>query len=173
MSGNIFIDKNEIKKFINTLVYPYNFLDFETFGPAIPILKNSKPYENLPFQFSLHIQENENDAIKHFEYINKKIKDFRLEFAEKLLKNIKYTGSVIVYNQSFEKNVISSLAKLFPEIKKDLLNINNRMVDLLKPFRSRNLYSPGTNGSASIKNVLPVFTNKTYENLDIKDGIYH
>ena len=171
LSGNIFIDKKEIKKFINTLVYPYNFLDFETFGPAIPILKNSKPYENLPFQFSLHIQENENDAIKHFEYINKKIKDFRLEFAEKLLKNIKSTGSVIVYNQSFEKNVISSLAKLFPEIKNDLLNINNRMVDLLKPFRSRNLYSPEQNGSASIKNVLPVFTNKTYENLDIKDGM--
>ena len=171
LSGDVFVNKKEIKKFLDTLIFPYYFLDFETFGPAIPIFKNSKPYENIPFQFSLHIQENENSEIKHVEYISKDKKDFRLEFAETLLKSIKKTGSVIVYNQSFEKNVISSLSDIFPEIKHDLLKINERMIDLLRPFRSRHLYSPKQNGSASIKAVLPTFTNESYDDLEIQGGM--
>ena len=72
-----------------------------------------------------------------------------------MIKDIPKDGSVIVYNQGFEHSRINELAELFPDLKDELLRINNNMVDFLPPFKKRQFYMKEMQGSASIKKVLP------------------
>ena len=109
--------------------------------------------------------------LEHHEYLHQTRDDPRIMFTEKLLNVCEQVGTIIVYNQSFEMNIIKLLAKNFPENSASLLDLNKRMVDLLIPFRSRWVYSPDQNGSASIKRVLPAFTGKNYKDLDIQGGM--
>ena len=171
LNKETFIDRKKISTFFNSLSYPLFFLDFETFSPAIPIFENTKPYEPIPFQFSLHIERNIGSELEHHEYLHKTRDDPRVMFTKKLLNVCEQVGTIIVYNQSFEMNIIKLLAKNFPENSASLLDLNKRMVDLLIPFRSRWVYSPDQNSSASIKRVLPAFTGKNYKDLDIQGGM--
>ena len=91
--------------------------------------------------------------------------------AKALLNLCGDSGSVIVYNQSFEKGCNNGLATSFPELANDIKKINDRMIDLLTPFKSRFLYHPAQKGSASIKAVLPAFTDQDYNDLEIGDGL--
>lgn len=90
---------------------------------------------------------------------------------KKLIETIGDTGSVIVYNQGFEEVRDNEMARDFPEYADQLHSINDRMVDLLIPFRERGLYKPCQNGNASIKQTLPAFVPEvSYENLGIHNG---
>ena len=109
--------------------------------------------------------------LEHHEYLHQTRDDPRIMFTKKLLNVCEQVGTIIVYNQSFEMNIIKLLAKNFPENSASLLDLNKRMVDLLIPFRSRWVHSPDQNGSASIKRVLPAFTGKNYKDLDIQGGM--
>lgn len=164
------INKDKIKEFLSSLEYPLYYLDYETLNPAIPMFEDSSPYNQIPFQFSLHIQEEKGGELKHIGFLHKDKTDPRRELAEYLVKNCGKKGSVIVYNESFEKSRNSELAELFPDLRDDLLAINKRAVDLLIPFRQRALYSPKQQSSASIKAVLPAFTDLSYEKMEVKNG---
>ena len=76
-------------------------------------------------------------------------------FAESMIKDIDKAGSVIVYNKGFEHSRINELIQLYPDLKDELLRINNNMVDFLPPFKKRQFYMREMKGSASIKKVLP------------------
>ena len=165
------IDKEGINKFLSSLVYPLYYLDYETIFPAIPIFNNSKPYQQIPFQFSLHIQEQPVGELKHIEFLYTDNGDPREAFVQTLIRSCGDKGSVVVYNQSFESTRNRELGYTFPQYKAELDVINDRMVDLLVPFRSRYLYHPKMLGSASIKSVLPAFVPElSYEELEIGDG---
>ena len=91
--------------------------------------------------------------------------------AKQLIDDCGKKGSIVVYNLSFEAGVNKTLAKKYRKFAKELCTINDRMVDLLIPFRSRYLYHPGQQGSASIKAVLPAFVpDMSYERLEIPQG---
>jgi len=171
LSNEIYIDKEKISNFLDRINFPTFYLDFETFSPAIPLFLDTKPYQKIPFQLSLHIEEKKGSFLKHKKYLHKQKSDPRPKFAENLLEHCQKIGTILVYNRSFEMSIIKSLAKTFPDIKNDLLALNDRMVDLLEPFRSRYLYRSEQMSSASIKKVLPAFTNKSYKNLSIQDGL--
>lgn len=164
------INSEEIKKFMNTLYYPLYFLDFETFQQSIPQYDNIKPYEQIPFQYSLHYIENENDTLKHKEFLSKPDVDPRRMLAEQLVNDIPKDVCVLAYNMSFEKTVIKNLAELYPDLKEHLLNIKNNIKDLMIPFYNRDYYNKDMQGSYSIKYVLPaLFKNDeslNYHNLD-------
>ncbi len=81
------------------------------------------------------------------------------------------SGSIVVYNQGFEKGVLRALANVFPEYNEWVESLNDRIIDLLAPFRSFHYYDAKQKGSASIKNVLPVLTGTSYDHLDISDGM--
>ena len=81
------------------------------------------------------------------------------------------SGSIVVYNQSFEKGVLRALANVYTEYDKWVESLNDRIIDLLAPFRSFHYYDARQKGSASIKNVLPVLTGTNYDYLDISDGM--
>jgi hypothetical protein len=170
-TNNIHIDATSIKDFLTQLKFPLYYLDYETISPAVPLFNNSSPYETIPFQFSLHIQSKKGGALKHVEFLHTGTYDPRPGFLEALVKSCRKSGSIVVYNKAFEAGVNNKLAERFPDYKDRLEKINNRMVDLLVPFRSRYLYHPEMAGSASLKSVLPAFVpDLTYEGLAINNG---
>jgi len=148
------IDKEVIKKFLDTIKFPINFFDFETFQNAIPRFDDQRPYQQIPFQYSLHIVY-EDGTVEHKEFLGDENSDPRPALIEQMLMDITDKGSIVAYNQSFEKSRINELAYFNEEQKEELLALNERFVDLIVPFRRRGYYHPDFNGSFSIKSVLP------------------
>ena len=164
-------DVTGINAFLGQLEYPLYYLDYETISPAVPLFDHSSPYETIPFQFSLHVQSKKGGDTEHTEFLHTGTDDPRPGFLEALVEACSKRGSVVVYNQAFESGVNNKLALNFPAYSARLEKINKRMVDLLVPFRSRHLYHPAMEGSASLKSVLPAFVpDLTYEGLAIANG---
>lgn len=165
------IDKSKIKSFLDDLYYPLYFLDFETYQQSIPKYDGIRPYEQIPFQYSLHYIENEGGKLKHKEYLAKPDTDSRYEIALRLVTDIPENACVIAYNMQFEKMVIKRLANLFKEFTEKLNKINSNMKDLMIPFKNRAYYTKEMQGSYSIKYVLPaLFPNDPeldYHNLPV------
>ena len=166
------INKDVLRDFTNGLRWPLYFLDYESIMSAVPMFDNSRPYQQICFQFSLHVQHEPGAELEHYEYLhNESGTDPRPGLIKKLIETIGDTGSVIVYNQIFEQGRNTEMAQDFPEYAEQLMAINERMLDLLIPFRARGLYRPCQNGSASIKQTLPAFVPEmSYENLGIHNG---
>lgn len=150
------IDKQAIKEVLDSLKYPLYFIDYETYQLAIPEVIGTAPYQQLPFQYSLHIIKEEGAPLEHREFLAEvEDKDFIRHFAESMIKDIPENGSVIIYNKSFEPARNNEIAKLYPDLKKEMDRINSNMVDFLEPFKQRKYYCKEMHGSASIKAVLP------------------
>lgn len=164
------IDPNALSEFLGQLRYPLFFLDYEAISPTIPLYDDTRPFQQIPFQFSLHIQRKNDADLSHYEFLHKDPSDPRRAFAEELIQLCEERGSVIVYNQTYEKTRNKELAELFPDLSEHLVAINDRMVDLLVPFKKLWLYHPSQHGSASIKAVLPAFTDLSYADLEIGNG---
>lgn len=177
-NNKIIIRKPKIKEFIDKVEYPISYFDFETFTDSIPLYDGQRPHMQMPFQYSLHVQTAEESAkdfrIDHHEFIADVDKDPRRAIAESMLQNIPKIGSIVAYNQSFEKNCINSLASHCPDISEELLALNDRFVDLIEPFRGGGYYHTDFKGSFSIKKVLPAICPNDerldYKKLDINNG---
>jgi len=169
-TGRLHLDKVKLGEFFGKLEYPLYFLDFETFQTAIPLFEGTKPYQQIPFQYSLHVVESEKTKPKHFSFLADGAKDQRKEFLSSLKENLGDKGSIIVYNQSFEKRILKELAEVFPKEKKWVEAVFERVVDLWEPFKKFYYYHPKQMGSASLKYVLPVLTKKSYQKLEISNG---
>ncbi|MDA9986690.1 DUF2779 domain-containing protein [Crocinitomicaceae bacterium] len=165
------IDQKAIREFVNDLVYPIYHLDFETFATAVPVFDGSRPYQQLVFQYSLHI-EHENGDIEHREYLAEADgTDPRIAFIDRMIEDCGTSGSVLVYNRGFESGKIEDLIEFSPKHTIALQGIIDRIVDLMVPFRERWYYTPEMQGSYSIKKVLPALVPElSYENLEIKGG---
>ena len=170
VDGQTRIDPQSISNFISDIKYPVHFFDYETIAPTIPLFNGTRPFQKIPFQFSLHIQKAPGQKPLHHEYLHKEQSDPRPMLVESLVELCGTEGTIFVYNQSFEIQRNNELAKEFPEYADALLSINSRIVDLIVPFRKRWLYHPSQNGSASLKAVLPAFTNLSYDDLEIGNG---
>lgn len=165
----------EIRKFVSTLKYPLYFLDFETVQYAVPRYIGSKPYEQIPFQYSLHYIEREDGELHHREFLAEAGTDPRRAIAEALCRDIPKDACVTAYNKSFECGRLKYLAELFPDLAEHLMSIRENIVDLLDPFKSGWYYNPAMGKSFSIKSVLPALfpddPELNYHNLeDIHNG---
>jgi hypothetical protein len=171
VNGTTHIDIEEIRNFTNGLNYPLYYLDFETIGPAVPKYNGSRPYQQLVFQYSLHIQETLTSVIEHREYLADPSQDPRIGFIEQLIRDCGISGDILVYNIGFERGKINDLIDVFPEYSNELLGIVNRLKDLMIPFQQKWYYTPDMKGSYSIKYVLPALAPElSYNDLDIKEG---
>lgn len=169
--GKQFIDWEPIAAHLSELKYPLYFLDFETYGYAVPEFDGTRPYEALPFQFSLYIQEEPDGELKHREFLHCDRSDPRPSLAAALVEAIGPVGSVVTYHASFEKSKIEKLAENFPEYERDLLGVAERIWDLETPFSRKWYYDPKFRGSSSIKYVLPALVPKlSYSDLNIQNG---
>lgn len=169
-SGVPYVNRGAIRKFIDGLEYPLYYLDFETFGTAIPLFDGTRPYQNIPFQFSLHIQESQGTTPKHYEFLAEGRQDPRPALLGSLSKLIDSKGSVIAYNKSFEETVLKECGKMLPEYALFTDDVVGRLTDLIVPFRGFHYYHPSQKGSASLKKVLPALTGQGYDEMAISKG---
>jgi uncharacterized protein DUF2779 len=167
-----FIEKKEIKTFLSQISYPLFYMDFETLQTPCPRFNSSKPYQQIPFQFSLHYKRNLEDDLQHHEFLAEADdNDPRIKFIESLLSVTKSSGIILTYNESFEKSILKQLASDFPQYAEAIAERISRIKDLMLPFFKRWYYSPAMNGKYSIKSVLPaLIPEMSYDDLAIADG---
>jgi hypothetical protein len=167
-----------IENFLNTLEYPLHFFDFETISSALPILNESRPFEKLPFQYSLHILDAPGAETLHREFLAQP-EDFadgasfdpREQLLKQLISDIGPQGSILAYYAPFERGVFRLLKDAFPKYADFIDSILNRMADLHEPFNYGMRYEPIMGKSASIKDVLPALAPEfSYANLEVNNG---
>ena len=166
-----FVNAEGIREFLSSLWDPLYFLDFETFMTAIPIYDGTKPYQQVPYQYSLHSLQGEHPDLGHSEFLAPPNTDPRRPLVEKLVGDIPDNACVLAYNASFEKTILNQLADWFPEHRQALEGIIGNLRDLAVPFRNRDIYRWEMKGSYSQKMVLPaLIPDMTYQGMEIGDG---
>jgi hypothetical protein len=169
-TGKAHVDKEGIRDFLSGLKYPLYFLDFETLSSAIPAYELTHPFENIFFQFSLHVISKEGGKPVHHGSLAPGNVDPRPEILLRLKEFLGDAGSIIAYGMAFEIGCIRDAATAYPEYKEWFGKLEKRFVDLLVPFKKFYYYNPAQKGSASIKHVLPAMTKTSYEGMAIADG---
>ena len=164
------VTPGEISEFLKKLSYPLYFLDFETMQTAVPKYEGTRPYQQIPFQYSLHWVEKEGGELKHSEYLGDSVSDPRRALAEQLCREIPRGVCTTAYNKGFECGRIRELASAYPDLSDHLNDIADHIIDLIEPFRQKMVYLSEMNGSFSIKQVLPSLypddPELDYHNLD-------
>jgi hypothetical protein len=160
----VHVDKKGIKGFLDTLQEPIFYMDFETFMSAIPLFDGIRPYQQIPFQFSVHVED------KHHSFLFKDASDPRLEFLKSLKNVLGTSGTIVTYNKSFEIRMLREMATIYPEYSEWVESVVKRIVDLADPFKKFYYYNPKQKGKYSLKKVLPAITGKDYSALDIAGG---
>ena len=192
ITHNPYVDQSKIQDGIQELRYPIYHLDFESFPCPLPRFKGEKAYTQSLFQFSLHIEREPGVCDKeqdHIEFLSRNHDDNRLELVKQMCAAIQDDGgSVLVYNQAFEKTRIKELAEYYPAYFDQLSDISSRLFDLMhivktntklyeglgydtERAKSLNYYHEDLDGSFSIKKVLPIFSNLTYKGMVVGNGM--
>ena len=167
----VYINKEEIGEFLDQISFPVSFLDYETFAAGIPRFVGYCPFNQITFQFSLHILEEKNKEPKHAEFIFTDNKNPDEEFILVLKEKLPSKGSVITWNKSFEMGRNKDLAKRNPEYKVFLEELNSRIIDLMDIFSEQHYIHSKFKGKTSIKYILPALAPElSYKVLDIQEG---
>lgn len=167
----VLIDKHKIRQELDSLVFPLYFLDYETFPCAIPKFDGFSPYQHIPFQYSLHILDSEDEKPKHREFLFSENGDPSVKLAESLQKDIGDKGSIIVWSKKFEKKINEEIAERNSSEKLFIDAINGRVYDLMEVFSNQHYVHKDFRGRVSIKNILPVLVPElSYKSLEIKEG---
>jgi len=170
VAGNRVYLSPDLPEALGRLEYPVHFLDFETFGPALPLYIGTRPYQTLPFQWSNHTVSG-NGELRHEEFLYDGFDDPREPFAKSLLKALGSSDPIVVYT-GYEAMCIRELAKALPDLSDALMVlVETRLVDLHKLIRD-NCYHSEFHGSFSIKSVLPALVpDLDYSDLEVSDGM--
>lgn len=170
-NGKELIDTEGIKNFLKDINYPVYFMDFETFQPAIPMFDNSRPYMQIPFQYSLYYLKNKESELNHYEFLADATADPRIPFIENLIRDLDKQGDILVYNKSFEIKRLNEIAEAFPQYREQIDKVISRVKDLIIPFQKKFYYTNEMKGSYSIKYVLPALVPElNYSALEINEG---
>ena len=172
------VDAEQIRVFLDQMKGPLYFFDFETINPAVPVLNGTRPFRQVPFQYSLHQCDVEGNILHsssfladHADFKDDAVHDPRLLLIQQLKKDIGPEGSIIAYNASFEKGVLQELALAYETERAFIESLLHRFVDLLIPFQRGWYYLPEMGDSASIKSVLPAIAPEfSYKDLPINNG---
>lgn len=165
------IDRDTLAQFLGEIAYPVYYFDYETSQSLLPPWDGTRPYQQVPFQYSLHIQREPGGEIEHREYLHRDASNPMPALLERLREDVGDTGSVLVWYEGFEKSRNKEMAAAFPEYADFLNDLNARVIDLMKPFSNEVINDPAFKGSASIKAVLPALLPElSYADLDIQEG---
>ena len=168
-NGGLFVDRTAVGSWLNDVVYPVTFLDFEWECFAIPPYEGMRPYDVLLFEYSIHVLHRDG-TLDHQVFLS--THDDRKQLAASLLKDIPAYGTIMAYNaDGAEKIRIRELAEMYPELKEDLLKLNDRMMDLQFPFANGLVYDLRMRGSWSLKTIMNMLEENSYHDLDIQHGM--
>jgi hypothetical protein len=165
------IDRIAIAEFLEAIRHPVSFLDYETFPAAIPRFPGYCPFDQIPFQFSLDVIEDPSSQLIHREFLHT-TPDNPDEALLKALKSaLPAKGSIVVWNQTFERGINDKLGKRNPDFRDWLADIDTRIVDLMEVFSMQAYVHPEFRGRTSIKRILPVLVPAfSYKSLAIQEG---
>ena len=165
------IDVPAIRSFLETVRYPLYFLDYETYSDVVPVFDGTRPYQQVPFQYSLHIRRAPGAELEHREYLHEENSNPVPSLLARLVEDIGDTGSVIVWHDPFETRRNTEMGEMSPAHADFLADVNARVIDLIDPFKYGWFVDKDFFGSSSIKKVLPVLAPElSYGALDIQDG---
>jgi hypothetical protein len=165
------IDRSAIYEFLQTLQYPLAFLDYETYPCAIPRFPGFKPYDHIPFQFSLDVVGGNGEEMVHHEFLWTETSNPDVALLASLKSAMPKTGSVLTWNKTFETMINRRLAERNPASAAFLADINARVVDLMDVFSKQYYVHPDFKGKTKIKNILPVLVPAfSYKTLEIQEG---
>ena len=168
ISGRPFVSPTLASR-LREISFSASFLDFETLIPAVPMYVGTRPYQAVPFQWSMHVRESDGE-IRHSSFLDDGPGDPRERFITSLLEAVPSRGAMVVYS-GYEERVLKELAREFPEYETHLLALRDRAVDLLRLIRG-SYYRPQFHGSFSIKSVLPALVpDMAYDDLEIPEGL--
>lgn len=170
--GQPLIHPEMIKEELDQLQFPQYYLDYETISTAIPLFDGCKPYQQVPFQYSLHVLREPNGELEHYEYLARKgDKNPIPALLAQMKSEIGDTGSVIVWYKPFETSRNSEMALMYPEYSDFLNHVNERVYDLMDVFSKQYHVHPLFLGKTSIKYVLPVLVPElSYKEMEIQNG---
>jgi hypothetical protein len=170
-AGEPVIHPVRIARSLQRLRFPLYFLDYETVGGGIPPYDGVRPYQQVPFQYSLHILREADAELEHREFLATGKDNPAPTLLKQLGEDIGQQGSVVVWNKSFEMGVNTAMGQLYPEYRDFLHDVNRRVYDLMEIFSKADYNDAGFMGSASLKKVLPVIVPQlTYSELEIQEG---
>lgn len=172
-TGKRFVDREAIRSAVRNWQYPLHFLDFETVMPAIPRYEGTRPYAQIPYQFSCHVIERPGAELTHREYLHTATGDPREKLVSELCAAVADRGSVVSYYQQFERARMEELGEQFPQYASKLASICERLVDPL-PIIREHVYDPEFSGSFSIKQVAPALLGADfrYDDKAVSDGLF-
>lgn len=171
ITGETIIETDKVRQSLDKIEYPIYFLDYETYPAAVPVFDGCYPFQQVPFQYSLHILREPGGEIEHREFLQELNENPMPALAHQLREDIGDTGSVIVWNQKFEMKCNEDLAEAVPELAEFLHGLNQRVYDLMEVFAKQHYVHKDFRGSSSIKYVLPVLCPElTYQDLNIHNG---
>lgn len=170
-TGEPLIDKKAIKQEFEHFEYPLYFLDYETFLSAIPLFDGYHPQQQMVFQYTLHKMESLDGEVTHTEHLSITNDDPSISLVESLINDVGNSGTVFVWNKTFEVGRNKELAEIHPDHADFFENLNDRIYDL-GDFINHGMYiHPEFKGSWSIKNVLPVMVPElSYSEMEIGKG---
>ncbi|MBK9273038.1 MAG: DUF2779 domain-containing protein [Flavobacteriales bacterium] len=169
--GSPTIDRPALRRWLGGLRYPLHHLDFETVMPAVPLFEGTRPFQQLPFQYSLHVQAAPGAAPVHRAFLAEGTGDPREAFVQRLLADIGAEGDILAYNATFEKMILQQLARDRPPLAAAVEGLMGRMKDLHTPFQAGWYGVPAMNGRTSIKVVLPALVPElSYGDLAVQEG---
>lgn len=169
--GKPTIHVDKIKAYLDSFTYPLYFYDYETLGSLVPYFDGLKPYQQLPFQYSVHILDSPDAELRHEEFLHRDSTNPTELLTKSVMSHIGDEGTVLAWNMSFEKSCNTLLGSLLPEYAEFYSKLNDRIVDLMVPFSQNWYIDADFCGSASIKKVLPVLMpTLSHKDLDISDG---
>lgn len=169
--GEPILDRDGLREFVESLSLPVFLLDFETVSPAVPLWESSSPYDQIPFQYSLHVLRQWGSTPEHSGFLAQPGPDPRAALLESLLPATAGSGSILAYHMPFELGVMRSLAESLPGYRPEIEARLPRMDDLIRPFRAWQYWIPAMGGSFSIKSVAPALAPELgYDDLELRDG---
>ncbi len=151
--GSRAVDHEALAQFLERIEYPVYYFDYETSQSLVPPWDGVRPYQQVPFQYSLHVQQTPDSQIEHREYLHRDSDNPMPALLTKLRSDLGEQGSVLVWYAPFETSRNKEMAELYPEHAEFLNDLNDRIVDLMTPFANETICDPAFKGSASIKKV--------------------
>ena len=170
--NRLIIDKEKIHLFLKDLEFPLYFLDYESINVAIPPFDKTWPYQQIVFQYSVHIMREPGDELEHFMYLHEDNSHPADALTAHMQEHIGDEGSIIVWHKTFETQRNDELGRYKSEFKAFFDSLNDRTIDLKVPFAKNWYVTKEFRGSASIKDVLPVLVPElSYKELQVQDGV--
>jgi hypothetical protein len=164
------VDEDAVQDRLASLEYPLHFFDFETINPPIPQYPGTTPWQQVPFQYSLHLVDEPGAEPRHEAYLHDETSDPREPLIQHMIDHVEDAGSIVVYS-SFEERQLKNLADAFPTYRDSLEEFIERLWDQEKFFSEREYLDVDFHGRSSIKVVLPVLVpSLSYDHLDVQDG---